>query len=189
MFFLVIPISTTFIAERQQGTLGRLRSMNISVPLLFAGKLIPYFLINQVQVVIMLWVGVFLVPLLGGDALTLGRSPLGLGLMAAAVSFGAIGYALLISVLARTTEQATTLGGVGNIVLGAIGGIMVPKFVMPEAMQGITALSPMAWGLEGFLDILLRQGGVREVLPEAAALFAFGTVALLVAAQLLRRRA
>ncbi len=189
MFFLVIPISTTFITERQQGTLGRLRSMNISVPLLFTGKLIPYFLINQVQVVTMLLVGVFLVPLLGGDVLTLGHSLAGLGLMATAVSFGAIGYALLISVLARTTEQATTLGGVGNIVLAAIGGIMVPKFVMPEAMQGITVLSPMAWGLEGFLDILLRQGGVREVLPEATALLVFGFAALLMATQLLRRRA
>jgi ABC-2 type transport system permease protein len=189
MFFVAIPLSTTFITEREHGTLMRLRSMNVSVPLLFAGKLVPYALINQIQVASMLAVGVFVVPLLGGEALQLGSSPGGLVLMATAVSFGAIGYALLISVVARTTEQATVLGGAGSILLGAIGGIMVPKFLMPEAMQTFTWLSPMAWGLEGFLDVLLRQGHARDVLPEAAAMGAFGLAALLVAVELFRRRA
>jgi ABC-2 type transport system permease protein len=189
MFFIAIPLSTTFITERQQGTLLRLRSMDVSVLLLFAGKLVPYALINQVQVGAMLLVGVYLVPLLGGEALELGHSPGGLALMAGAISFGAIGYALLISVVARTTEQATVLGGAGSILLGAIGGIMVPKFLMPEAMQTFSWVSPMAWGLEGFLDVLLRQGSARDVLPEAAVMGAFGLIALLAAAELFRRRA
>jgi ABC-2 type transport system permease protein len=189
MFFVAIPLSTTFIIERQQGTLLRLRSMDVSVPLLFAGKLVPYAVINQIQVASMLLVGVYLVPLLGGEALSLGHSPGGLALMAGAVSFGAIGYALLIAVVARTTEQATVLGGAGSILLGAVGGIMVPKFLMPEAMQSFSWVSPMAWGLEGFLDVLLRQGSARDVLPEAAAIGAFGLAALLVAAELFRRRA
>jgi ABC-2 type transport system permease protein len=137
----------------------------------------------------MLLVGVYLVPLLGGEALELGHSPGGLALMAGAISFGAIGYALLISVVARTTEQATVLGGAGSILLGAIGGIMVPKFLMPEAMQTFSWVSPMAWGLEGFLDVLLRQGSARDVLPEAAVMGAFGLIALLAAAELFRRRA
>ena len=83
----------------------------------------------------------------------------------------------------------TVLGGAGSILLGAIGGIMVPKFLMPEAMQSVSWVSPMAWGLEGFLDVLLRQGGARDVLPEATAMVAFGLAALLVAAELFRRRA
>ena len=77
--------------------------------------------------------------------------------MSAAVSLAALGYALLISSITRTTEQASLLGGAGNLILAAIGGIMVPKFVMPEAMQHLTNVSPMAWGLEGFLDVLLRD--------------------------------
>ena len=188
MFFVAIPLSTTFITERQHGTLMRLRSMDVSVLLLFAGKLLPYALINLIQVASMLLVGVYLVPLLGGEALALGDSPVGLALMAGAVSFGAIGYALLISVVARTTEQATVLGGAGSILLGAIGGIMVPRFLMPETMQSFSWVSPMAWGLEGFLDVLLRQGSARDVLPEAAAMGAFGLAALLAAAALFRRR-
>jgi len=65
--------------------------------------------------------------------------------------------------------------------LGAIGGVMVPKFVMPEVMQNFADISPMSWGLEGFLDILLRRGTVMDVLNESIALTLFGLVSLLIA--------
>lgn len=181
MFFSVVPLSNALIGERQQGTLRRLRTLPVSPFLPIIGKLIPYFVINQLQVVLMVAVGIWLVPLCGGDRLAPGDSWGGLALMASAVSIAALGYGMLIAVLARTTDQATTLGGTGNIILGAIGGIMVPRFVMPEGMQHLAQASPMSWGLEGFLDIFLRNGGIAEVLPEAGALFAFGCVTIALA--------
>jgi len=188
MFFIVIPISNTFISERSQGTLQRLRSIRLSRGILLLGKMLPYFFINLIQVALMLLVGMYLVPALGGSALTLGNSPAGLALIAAAVSFSSIALALLIAVVARTTEQATTLGGLLNIVFAAAGGVMIPKFVMPAIMQKVADLSPMSWGLEGFLDILLRNGGVRDVLPECLALAAFGAVMLLLTAVILKKQ-
>ena len=83
MFFIVIPISNTFISERGQGTLMRLKSMNVSQFSLIMGKMIPYLLINAIQVVIMIAIGVYVVPLFGGTALTLGVSLGGLILIAA----------------------------------------------------------------------------------------------------------
>ena len=188
MFFIVIPISNTFISEREQGTLMRLKSMNVSRFYLIIGKMAPYLLINAIQVIIMIAMGVSIVPLCGGTALTLGDSMGGLILIAASVSFSAIAMALLIASAARTTEQATTAGGVLNIIFGALGGIMVPKFVMPGFMQNLANLSPMSWGLEGFLDIFLRNGNVYDVLPKSLYLFIFGVVMLILAAILLRRR-
>jgi ABC-2 type transport system permease protein len=188
MFFIVIPISNTFISERGQGTLMRLKSMNVSRFSLIMGKMIPYLLINAIQVVIMIAIGVYVVPLFGGTALTLGVSLGGLILIALTVSFSAISLALLIASLARTTEQATTIGGVLNIIFGALGGIMVPKFVMPGFMQDLANLSPMSWGLEGFLDIFLRNGSVSDVLPESLALFIFGVITLTLTVILLRRQ-
>ncbi len=160
MFFVVIPLSNTFIAERNYGTLTRLQSMNISTAFLLAGKLLPFFIVNLIQVVLMILVGVFVVPLLGGDALTMGDSYSGLLLITTAVSFSSISLALLVASIAKTTEHATTIGGVFNIILAAIGGIMIPKFVMPHFMQTLSVVSPMSWGLEGFLDIFLRNGNV-----------------------------
>ena len=74
MFFIVIPISNTFISERGQGTLMRLKSMNVSQFSLIMGKMVPYLLINAVQVVIMVAIGRYVVPLFGGAALSLGVS-------------------------------------------------------------------------------------------------------------------
>ena len=188
MFFIVIPISNTFISEREQGTLMRLKSMNVSRFYLIMGKMAPYLLINAIQVIIMIAMGVYIVPLCGGTALTLGDSMGGLILIAASVSFSAISMALLIASAARTTEQATTVGGVLNIIFGALGGIMVPKFVMPGFMQDLANMSPMSWGLEGFLDIFLRNGNASDVLPKSLYLFIFGVVMLTLTAILLRRR-
>jgi ABC-2 type transport system permease protein len=188
MFFIVIPLSNTFISERDQGTFMRLKSMNVSRLYLILGKMIPYLLINMVQVIFMIAVGVYVVPLCGGTALTIGDSLGGLILIASAVSFSAISVALLIASIARTTEQATTIGAVLNIIFGALGGLMVPKFVMPGFMQNLANFSPMSWGLEGFLDIFLRNGGVSDVLPKSLSLFTLGLVMLGLTLILLQRQ-
>jgi len=187
MFFIVIPLSNTFISERGQGTLMRLQSMNVSRLALITGKMVPYLLINAIQVILMIGIGVSVVPFFGGTALTLGDSLFGLILIAFSVSFCAIALALLIASIAGTSEQATTIGGVLNIIFGALGGIMVPTFVMPGFMQDLSILSPMSWGLEGFLDIFLRSGGASDVLPESLSLFIFGGVMLMLTMIRLRR--
>jgi ABC-2 type transport system permease protein len=187
MFFIVMPISNTFIVERTQGSLTRLKSINIPRAYLLGGKIIPYFLINLVQAALMILIGMYVVPLLGGAALTLGQSWGGLLLMTASISFCAISMALLIASISRTTEQAVTIGGVFNIILGAVGGIMIPRFVMPDFMQKFADLSPMSWGLEGYLDIFLRGGGVGDVWPKALALMGLGMVMLGLTSVILKR--
>lgn len=182
LFFVIIPMSTIFINEKKQNTLRRLLTMNVSILNLFAGKIIPYMLINQVQVWLMIGVGMFVVPYFGAAPLTISGSVFGLILVSLALSISAIGLSILIATSVDSVEQATTIGGIINILLGAIGGVMVPKIVMPESMQTLSNISPMSWGLEGFLDIFLRSGGVRDIIPEAIALSLFGLISLSLAA-------
>jgi len=181
MYFIVIPIATTFVQERQQKTLSRLKMMGISAWSLYGAKLLPYMLLNLLQLALMLVVGVHIVPLLGGQALNLDVSFGGLLVMTLAVSVSALGFAALVATVVRTPEQATIVGGTSNIMLGAIGGIMVPTFIMPPVMQSVAMISPMSWGLEGYLDILLRGGDWRSVIWEAGVLTAFGLTMLLIA--------
>ncbi len=126
----------------------------------------------------MILVGMFVVPLFGAEALTLEGSIGALILLSFALSLSAIGLSMLIAVVIESVEQATTIGGIISILLGAIGGVMVPKFIMPDFMQTFSNVSPMSWGLEGFLDILLRREGFEAVLPEVIALSLFGVVLL-----------
>lgn len=181
MFFVVIPLSSIFIAERRDGTLQRLRAQQIPFATILAGKLLPFWLVNQIQALLMVLVGMYLVPLAGGEALVLPEAWFPLWLVACAVSLAAVCWALLVATLTRTSEQATVVGGIGNILMGAIGGIMVPKTVMPATMQSLTAFSPMSWALDGFHHVMLRQAGIDDILGSAAALLAFALSALAVA--------
>ncbi|MEO1020446.1 MAG: ABC transporter permease [Pseudomonadota bacterium] len=186
IFFVSIPFSTAFIRERQLGTHQRLRTIAISPIVQIIGKLVPYFVVNQVQVVAMLLAGMFLVPLLGGNALELNGGTAALILLCVCLSCAALGLALLVGVVARTIEQATMLSGLGNIVLAAIGGIMVPKFIMPTGMQQAAQLSPMAWGLDGFLQLFLYDGGIIDIMPQLLQLGLLATCATLIAAVVFR---
>jgi ABC-2 type transport system permease protein len=187
MFFVVIPLSTIFIAEKQQGTLARLRSLQVNPVLMLAGKVVPFYLVNLVQTGLMLLVGRYVVPWLGGDALQLDVDWLALWAVASAVSLAAIGFALAVAAIAKTTEQATTVGGVANILFGALGGVMVPKLVMPAAMQSATMLSPMAWGLTGFLDVFVRGAHLGGLLMPVGLLLAFTALCLAVASWRIRQ--
>lgn len=178
MFFVALPVSTLLIGERQQGTLDRLRTLEVPPALFVGGKLVPFYLVHLLQLATMLALGRWLVPLAGGDALSLAVDVPALLVVASATSLAALGLALLIATLARTTEQATIAAGGLNIVLGALGGVMVPKQVMPAAMQSATQLSPMAWGLDAFVDVFARQAAIGQVLVPCAALAGFGLAAL-----------
>jgi ABC-2 type transport system permease protein len=188
MFFVVMPISSLFIVERREGTLARLASLQVPFSALLLGKIGPFFAVNLVQAGLMLLAGRFLVPWFGGEALTFPDRWDLLVVVAACTSLAAIGWGLAVAVCARTMEQATVIGGVGNILAAAIGGIMVPRFVMPESMQTLADLSPMAWALDGFLAVMLRHGRAVDIALPCLKLLALA-VALLVAVIVLNRRA
>ena len=106
----------------------------------------------------------------------------------ASLSVAAIGFALLIACLVRTHAQANTLGPMLNILMAALGGIMVPTFAMPEPMQALAAWSPLNWGLEGMLSVLVRHGDLADAAPWALRLLGFGSISLLLASLLFSRR-
>ncbi len=189
MFFIVASLSNLFLQERSSGTLARLRSLGVPPATLLLSKAVPYLGVNLLQVLLMLAVGVWGMPRLGGDALSLAgiHWP---ALVAAllALSFAAVGLSLALAGMVRTPSQAATVGPALNVVMAAIGGIMVPTFVMPVFMQRVAALSPMNWGLEALLGVLLRGGDLASIWPQVARLLMLAVAMLALAAVLFRRR-
>lgn len=182
MFFVVTTISGLFVEERSHGTLQRLLSLGAHPLTLIIAKALPFVLINLLQAGLMLAVGVYIIPILGGDALSLqGTDWLALFAMLLAISFAAICLGLLVSSLVKSHAQASTLGPMLNIFMAAIGGIMVPTFVMPSAMQTLSQLSPMNWALEGFLNVLIRGGGLNSIRAELLQLLLLAITALILA--------
>jgi len=188
MFFIIIPMSTIYINEKKQNTLVRLTSMNISLLSMTISKSIPYLIINQIQVWIMIAVGMFIVPLFDAPALAINGSIFAIIVLSTAISISAIGLSNLIAISAKTGEQATTIGGISNILLGAIGGVMIPKFIMPESMQTLANISPMSWGLDGFLKIFINSAQISDIATESLVLVFFGIFTLIISMLILQRR-
>ena len=188
MFFIMIPLSNVMAMERQTNTLTRLNMARAPAWKLLAAKLIPYFLINQLQFAGMITLGAWVLPLLGMPAFALAGGWAGYAAVSCAVSLAALGYGLLVSVLAKTTEHAVVLGGGGIIIMAALGGVMVPVHIMPALMQQISQLSPMGWGLSAFQKLLLNHYTLAQIAPQLLRLAGFGLVALAAAAALYRRQ-
>lgn len=175
MFFILIPASTILITERQQGTLNRLRSLRLSPFAFFASKAIVYNVINVLQGILMVFVGVYVVTFFGLEPLRI-SSFCATFIMIFALSTSAIGFAFLVATISKSSGQAVIIGGLSTVLIGSFSGIMVPKFVMPEAMQTLSNISPMSWGLDGFLEIFLYNGDVLSILKYAIFLMFFGFV-------------
>lgn len=189
MFFVVASIAGLFVEERDCGALARLRSLGAQPWQLVAGKVFPYLLVNGLQAATMLAVGVWLMPLIGGEGLSLqGVHWPALVVLLLAIGLAAVSLALAVACLVSTHGQAATIGPVLNILMAALGGVMVPTFIMPPVMQSIARFSPMNWGLEGLLDVLLRNGDLAAILPETAKLTTFALLMLSVGFLLFRRR-
>lgn len=190
MFFVIASLSSLVVAERSSGTLARLQSLGVPRGVLLASKALPYLGVNALQAALMLAVGVWLMPLLGGDALSLAGIHWGALLTAlAAIGLAAVSMALALACAVRTHAQAAAIGPIANVLMAAIGGIMVPKFVMPAAMQKLAELSPMNWGLEALLNVLLRGGDVASTLPHVLRLGGFAALMFVIALLLFQRPA
>ena len=189
MFFVVASIAGLFVEERACGALSRLCSLGAKPWQLIVSKIVPYLGVNGVQATLMLAVGVWLMPEIGGEGLSLQGVHWGaLLLMLLAISLAAVSLALAVACLVSTHAQAATLGPIVNVLMAALGGVMVPLFVMPPVMQKIATYSPMNWGLEGLLNVLLRNGNVTSVLPQVGLLAGFAMLMLMIAFGLFRRR-
>ena len=188
MFFVVLPMAGGFQREQQSGTLLRLRCLGLNLGTLVLSKLLPYFAINLLQFALLLSIGVYGLPLLGLPALSLPGSAVAYPLLAISVALATCSLGLLLASLARSSEQALLLGGGINILLAAIGGIMVPKSVMPAAMAQLAEISPMSWALDAFLTLLVGHGSLADIAPYCARLLLFAAVCGMAGLLLFTRR-
>ncbi len=188
MFFVVVALGSLFVEERQAGTLARLRSQGVPRSVLLASKALPYLGVNALQAAGMLAVGLWLLPALGVEGLSLqGVDGVALVVVIACIAVAAVGLGLCLASFMRSSAQAHAVGPLINVLMAAIGGIMVPTFVMPAAMQALARVSPMHWALEALLGVLVRGAPLGTLWPWLAALVALGLAGTLLAAWPLNR--
>lgn len=185
LFWIGQVLALNLLEERTSGVSQRLRAAPVSIATRLAGKVTPFFLINLAQAAFTFAVGVWVLPLLGCPQLALGE-PVGLALVTAAISCAAIGLGLLMASLSRSPVLVASATAALLVVMAVVGGIMVPKFVMPDAMRTLSWVVPHGWALDGYHKLLVRGLPTKSVLPNLGALLGFAAVFYAVAAVRLR---
>ncbi len=176
-YFLVLTVGWLFVAERRQGTLKRLRAAPLSRGQILLGKLLPCFLLSLAQGIFLLGAGKLIF------AMSWGPEPWWLLPVVLTTSLSAMGMALLVAAVARTEAQVAIYGTLLVLVLAGVSGcLMGDRELMPENMQRLSLITPHAWALIAYRQLLANAGPPNlELIGQSCAVltgFGFGFIFL-----------
>lgn len=154
----------TLLEEQEAGTLERLLSSRLSVTQLLVGKWLYIAFCGTLQLLVMfVWAQIiFEVDLIGHLS--------GFTVMALATSASAASLALLLATLCRSRNQLNGVSVILILTMSALGGSMVPRYIMSEEMQQYGLITFNAWALDGFNKVFWRNLPLSSLLPQVCVL-------------------
>ena len=171
LMFLMYTVSyggRSILAERSQGTLPRLLTSPTSTAQFLGGKVLGVFFMGIAQVGILIVASALFFQVKWGD-------PLGMVVLILAAVFGASGWGMLITALARTPAQVGSTGSAIMLIFGILGGSFINLEQMPPLIQTVSKITPNAWGLDGFTTLALG-GTLKNLGDPITALLIMGVV-------------
>ena len=183
MVIAALLTSLTVAKEWETGTMEQLISTPIRPRELVLGKLLPYFAVGMLDVLIAVGMGEFLfqVPLRGRVALLCG--------MAAVFLAGALSMGMVISIVTKSQLLASQLAMVLTFLPSfLLSGFMYNIGNMPKSIQVVTHIIPSRYFVTLLKGIYLKGAGLSVLLGEAALLTAFGVTMVLLASRKFRKK-
>ena len=174
-FFLIGQMAETLLREKEEGTFRRLLSSPMPRASLIGGKMLAYMLVVFLQAIVLFTVGYALFKM------PLGKSPLGLLLLALGLSLASASMGMMLGALCTTSKQAGRLGQVLGFVLLALGGSIMPLFRSEGFIGILSRLTPNAWGIEGYMGLVSDNWTLAQTGPNILALLVFAVVFFVVA--------
>ncbi|MBN2560023.1 MAG: ABC transporter permease [Phycisphaerae bacterium] len=169
MVIAALLTSLTVAREWERGTMEQLISTPVKGRELILGKLLPYFALGMLDVLLAVLMGEFLfqVPLRGNVALLFG--------MAAIFLAGALSLGMVISIVTKSQLLASQLAMVLTFLPSfLLSGFMYAISNMPTPIQVITHLIPARYFVTLLKGIYLKGVGLEILGVEAVLLTVFG---------------
>jgi ABC-type Na+ efflux pump permease subunit len=170
LLFSVAGIGTSILEEKENGTISRLLFSPVSLRTILFSKMLFALFIAVLQLSVMFlfsWIFLDLDISLNLEALLL---------MILSTSFAVSSLGIFLAAIAKSRQQALSLSTLIILVMSALGGSMIPLFIMPDIMSDIAVVSVNFWSIQGFYDIFWRQLPLSEILPRIFMLTGFGLV-------------
>ncbi len=163
------------LEERENQTLDRLLTTGLSMDQLLLGKWFYLTALGIVQTSAMFTWGqlVFGIDLLGNVD--------GFLIMTTVTAGAAAAFGLLLATICRTRGQLNGLSVVVVLTMSALGGSMVPRYVMSPALREAGLWTFNAWALDGYDKVFWRELPVSDLWPQMSVLMVCGAVFLVTA--------
>ena len=169
VMFTVLGGMAVLLRERRQWTLQRLMALPLSRAQILGGKIGVYFALGMIQYFIVFAVG-------AAAGMNFGSNPLALLSVMAAFVLCVTALTFALAPWMKSEGQARGLVLLLSLSLAPLGGAWWPLEIVPEFMQTLGHLSPVAWAMDAFQDLIWYNGGFGDVLPEIGVLLAASAV-------------
>jgi ABC-2 type transport system permease protein len=180
VFISSLAGASQLIETRQLGISRRMLGTPTSGSTILFGEALGRFVIAGFQGLFIFAVGAVVFGVTWGD-------PLGTAALILSFCLVATGVSMLAGTIFRTAEQAGAVGPPVGIALGMLGGCMWPLEIVPRTMRAIGHITPQAWAMDGFIDLIVRGEGLAGIIPQLAVLLGVAAVLLPLASWRLRR--
>ncbi|MFH1114514.1 MAG: ABC transporter permease [Pseudomonadota bacterium] len=183
MVIAALLTSLTVVRERETGTMEQLISTPLKAEELIVGKLIPYFVLGYVDLLMVYLMGVYVfgVPFRG--------SLLIMFFVAGIFLVGALSLGFLISVVAASQFLATQIALLGTFLPAfLLSGFVFPITNMPHLLQSITYVVPARHFVTILRAIFLKGAGPAAIAVPTLALVVLGFLITFAAVKKLGKR-
>ncbi len=180
MFLTALTGAVELITTRQLGISRRMLSTTTSAGTIIVGE-------GAARILLALLQGAFIVI---ASALLFNVDwvdPLATAAIVVTFAFVAGGAAMLVGVGARNASQAGAIGPALGMLLGLVGGTMVPPEVFPDAMRTLSHVTPHAWAMDAFRKLAFDGAGLLDIVPQLAVIAGFAVLLLTAATWRFRR--
>lgn len=156
------------VKEKEMGTIEQINVTPIRKHHFIIGKLIPFWVMGIIVFTLGMLVGwlVYGIVPVGNIAL--------LYFFVALYLWAVLGLGLLISTFAETQQQAMFISFFFIMIFILMSGLFTPIESMPGWAQVVSRLNPVTYFIEVMRMVVLKGSGLTHILPQLAAVFAFG---------------
>lgn len=179
VFLTALAGSSSLILSRQLGISTRMMSTPTPLRTIVFGESLGRFGTALLQGIYIVVLTLILFQVDWGD-------PLGATLILVALSAVGAGAGMLMGSTFRNDQQAAGIAVVLALGMAALGGAMMPLELFSPTMRQVAHVTPHAWALDAFAELVRRGGNTLDILPELGVLAAYAAVLLGLASWRLR---
>lgn len=170
LLFSASGAGASLLEEQEAGTLQRLLTSQLTMTELLVGKWLYMVTLGLVQISTMfLWGQV----VFGVDLL--GHLP-GFLVMSLATTAASASFALFLASVCRSRNQLNGVAVILVLSMSALGGSMIPRYVMSESMRRLGQFTFNGWALDGFQKVFWYELPLSALKTEVAVLMAITAI-------------